>query len=604
MAKLKLPEQLKAWKVVSPADESGNYPIYSVVRTEFDGSKTNAVLTYVSFEGDNYNSENVDLVTDEANFVKSVSKIRGVSNYIDAVVDNIPSKTKISLYLLTTDAKPFGVAMAGKQFTDHDIVDFGLQISEILDKLEQNNILHGNIKPENVFVGKNDRYTLGGFTAFEGTADEPAFLAPEMQQGKQPDYTTDIYSLGLMMYAMANDGKLPFESDTADRAAAVKQRQTATTVPAPAHGSEKLKSVIVIACQPENRNRWKNANNLKNALAAIKAELPAAAAQAQQIIVPESTEFESNVFEEFSFEENENAAVPAPKQEADELNAPNMAKGAAIAANAAMQQAKDAASQEIDNKVFDDYEVHTRVFNLRDPKNAENKDYGDFFEEEVPEGDDKKGAPQATVPVKKQAPASDQEVMNAKAPFRREEIRDDQEPAGRSKSFIFGIIAIILAALVALAALAVFAVQNGLLPFGQEDTRPTAAPATEKATVEPPVTVPTAAPETTVPEETEPTEPTTEEIVDEDVTPFDVTGFYFDYAEEVLEGQGLKVEYGESRKSDDYDAGFIISMSPDSSQTVKRGSTITLIRSSGLTHPQESSSTESSNSDSGEGDYE
>ena len=184
-----------------------------------------------------------------------------------------------------------------------------------------------------------------------------------------------------------------------------------------------------------------------------------------------------------------------------------------------MQQAKDAASQEIDNKVFDDYEVHTRVFNLRDPKNAENKDYGDFFEEEVPEGDDKKGAPQATVPVKKQAPASDQEVMNAKAPFRREEIRDDQEPAGRSKSFIFGIIAIILAALVALAALAVFAVQNGLLPFGQEDTRPTAAPATEKATVEPPVTVPTAAPETTVPEETEPTEPTTEEIVDEDVTP-------------------------------------------------------------------------------------
>ena len=146
--------------------------------------------------------------------------------------------------------------------------------------------------------------------------------------------------------------------------------------------------------------------------------------------------------------------------------------------------------------------------------------------------------------------------------------------------------------------------QNGLLPFGQEDTRPTAAPATEKATVEPPVTVPTAAPETTVPEETEPTEPTTEEIVDEDVTPFDVTGFYFDYAEEVLEGQGLKVEYGESRKSDDYDAGFIISMSPDSSQTVKRGSTITLIRSSGLTHPQESSSTESSNSDSGEGDYE
>ena len=382
MAKLKLPEQLKAWKVVSTLSETGAYPTYSVVRTEFDGSKTNAVLTYVCFEGDSYNSENVDLVNDEANFVKSVIKIRGVSNYVDAVVDNIPSKTKISLYLLTTDAKPFNVAMKGKQFDDRDIVELGLQISEILDKLEQNNILHGNIKPENIFVGRNDRYTLGGFTAFEGNADDPSYLAPEMQQGKQPDYTTDIYSLGLMMYAMANSGKLPFEAEGVDREAAIQQRRTATTVPAPAGGSEKLKSVIVIACQPDNKNRWKNANNLKNALAAIKAELPAPANQAQQIIVPESTEFESNVFEEFAFEEADKSAAPAPKQEAADVNAPNMAKGAAKAANAAMQQSKDGKEQqEIDNKVFDDYEIHTRVFNIRNQKDAQSKDYGDFFEE-------------------------------------------------------------------------------------------------------------------------------------------------------------------------------------------------------------------------------
>ena len=75
------------------------------------------------------------------------------------------------------------------------------------------------------------------------------------------------------MYSLANEGQLPFEeSDVTPKEAMVK-RFEGETVPAPKNGSEKLKSVIVIACQPDAKNRWKNAGNLKNALNAINTEL-------------------------------------------------------------------------------------------------------------------------------------------------------------------------------------------------------------------------------------------------------------------------------------------------------------------------------------------
>lgn len=622
MAKLKLPEQLEDWKVLSPVSENGDYPTFSVVRTDFDGSKTNAFLTFVSFEGDSYNSDHVDLVNEEAAFVKSVIKLRGTSNYLDAVADNDPAKNRISLFLLTTDAKPLREALAGKTLGDAEIVDFGLQISEILEKLEQNNILHGNIKPENIFVNADGRYVLGGFTAFEGTADDPAFLAPEMQQGKQPDYTTDIYSLGLIMYTMVNGGKLPFESDTTTHADAVRRRLTASAVPAPAGGNEKLKSVIVIACQPENKNRWKNAGNIKNALSAIKAELPAPVPQTEQ--QPEKTEFESNVFEEFAFDEANQTAAPKPQTEQQpDLT---MAKGAALAASAAMKQQSDsifadeptgstandakkvedtqtdinalANGQDITGNVFDDYEAHTRVFSLRDAKKGDGKeDYGDFFEKDA-----KKTAPNGNAAVTAAAAAAQSPKHSTDDAEGYVPYDDDYNETPRySKRFIVGIIVIIVAALAALTAFGVYAWQNGFLPFGDgKEEETTAVPTTQPTATTAPVQT-TAAP-TTVPEETtEPettAEPTTEApSYPAESYPENVVGYFFDYATEVLKGQGLEVNY-EYSTSTNYDEGFVISMSPDSNTLMQRGSTVTIVISSGRVGGSQTSSTDATDGNS------
>ena len=611
MAKLKLPEQLNEWKVLSPVSDTKGYPSFNIAKTEFDGTQTAAVLTYAGFEGDDYNSGNVDLVNEEAAFIKSLIKLHGVSNYLDAVVNNQPAKKSISLYIITNDAQPLMKVIGNTRFDNAEIVDFGLQISEILEKLEKSNILHGNLKPENVFINAEGKLLLGGFTAFDSNAEDLSYTAPEMYAGEQPDYTTDIYSLGLMMYAMANAGKLPFENEGLSRSAATEKRFSKVTVPAPSGGNEKLKSVIVIACQPEKKNRWKNAGNIKNALAAIKAELPAQTAPIRKPAAPENTAFESNVFEEFAFDEYNEAPAPV-KQEPpviEEKTAHEIAQGAAVASSAAalasqLGKSDDALNDdktvladahEIDNRVFDDYETQTRVFKINNAKNAGDDNYGDLFEEE-PNSEQR-----ASVSGYNDPNASGAYEYYEKDP---DEENDDQEPAKKNKGFIIGIVVIIAAVILALAGFGIFAAQNGWLPFGKSDDKKsdeTASSSSGSASAAATTPAPTTASSSTTPNTTQESateEPQTEHNPDEEIIPESVIGYYFDYAQQVLEAQGFNVVIGENVYNDDYPDGYVISMSPDGSEPIKRSSTIELTLSKGSEHKTTESS--SSNSDESE----
>ena len=101
--------------------------------------------------------------------------------------------------------------MKTKTFAEDEVVDFGIQMSEMLETLEAKNIFHGNISPKNIFVTADGKYKIGGFTDFEGKITDTSFVAPEVYKQENVDYTTDIYSVGIIMYAMCNGGKIPFE---------------------------------------------------------------------------------------------------------------------------------------------------------------------------------------------------------------------------------------------------------------------------------------------------------------------------------------------------------------------------------------------------------
>lgn len=320
MAKtIKLPADLRDWKVTSFVVEDNGCEVYKVSRKIDKNTAQNAILRHAFVGKSNYTDEHAEYFTEEADFIESVKELDGVSNYLDVYVQDNQNKKTCDLYIFTEELTSLEELMKTKTFAEDEVVDFGIQMSEMLETLEAKNIFHGNISPKNIFVTADGRYKIGGFTDFEGKIADTSFVAPEVYKQENVDYTTDIYSVGIIMYAMCNGGKIPFESDSCDRKNACEERFSGKAVTAPSEGDEKLKSVIVIACQPNNTNRWKNAGNIKNALTSIKTEIGTSSPVPNpDVVVPENTDFDGNVFEEYDYDEFEDTEPTEPQDNFDD----------------------------------------------------------------------------------------------------------------------------------------------------------------------------------------------------------------------------------------------------------------------------------------------
>lgn len=590
----KLPGSLKAWRIVSSEPDGS----FIVSKKGTDGKK--AVLKiYELFHGESYTSENRDFAQNEADFIKNLSKNESFSNYLDVAVSDNSSEKKLSVYVITEQLTPLSEYYRDSQPDDREIVDFGIQIGETLEKLEENKIFHGNINPDNIYVTPDNKFKLGGFCDFENDPDNYDYAAPEIPNNKPADFTTDLYSLGLVLYSLSNNGKLPFEGNGVSRSEAVKKRLSGAAVSAPENGNQKLKSVIMIACQPENKNRWKNAGNIKNAFNSIMDELPAPTAQNTNVIVPEGTDFYGNVFDEYEYDESsaeENSTEN--EQNTEESVTPEENEGAGEAEDTASQDSTDEtetentpeengesesdendndnASDEPDEKVFDDYTTKGKITYINQGKN----DYGDFFEEEKPDAgkdkskDEDKQKTTAFVPIKSNEDNLD---VDSESEF---DYSDPDEKKKSKKGLIAAIIGLI-AVLLALGGVT-FCAFNGMfdgLFKGSDKPQETTAPQTTTAEVK----ATTAAPTTAAPTTAEPTteiEETTSAEIDKFVTP--VVGYYYDYAKELLENEGFVVQMGSYEYSTKYEAGKVIAQYPSEVTIATTGSVVTLDVSAGL----------------------
>lgn len=636
---VKLPENLKSWKIISRLSEDNDNELYKISKKEYDGTTVSANLRYVTLCGDEYTSENVDFITEEAAFLKGISKSGDSYNYIDIVVVNTPAKEKLELFIITEDLKSLSEVMDSKSFDENEIIDFGIQMSAILEKLEANSIYHGNLSTKNIFVTSDNKYKIGGFSDFESKISDFSFVAPEIYNKKDADFTTDIYSLGLIMYYMSNNYSLPFESENVIKDDAIKMRLDGKSVTAPAHGSEKLKSVIVIACQPNNENRWKNAGNIKNALTSIKSE--SITSKPENLIIPETTDFDGNVFEEFEYEEFDSDANSAnevfPVASAIENNTPISEEIQPEPVNAPAEEtpvievAQDENESDFvesnfeveevteifependkneknvtesateipvpeiiekpvsDNDVFDNFEVQKKAKSFQ--QQAKEKDYGDYFEENV------SAQPKTETPEKTEYDVDNDKEYNV---FEEELDNEPAESTGNRKknAVIIAISVIVILAALGFVAFCIISGISGKSNTSAETTAPETTVATEIATTEPVTTIPT----TTV-------APTTISA-EKNVIP--VVGYGYSYAKKLLEQEGFVVQEGNYEYSSEWPAGYVIAQSPEGNATASSGAVVTLDISLGpeeVTEEteavvEESSAIQAINNNTGSDDY-
>lgn len=143
----------------------------------------------------------------------------------------------------------------------------GMDLLAALSECRKHNIIHRDIKPSNIFVTQNSRYLLGDFgsarllekTMMASHKGTLAYMAPEIAAGQTFNSTVDIYSLGIMMYQLLNNRRLPFLDDTfkfSDIESAVEKRLSSATLPCPENADEELGKIICKMCAHSPKERY------------------------------------------------------------------------------------------------------------------------------------------------------------------------------------------------------------------------------------------------------------------------------------------------------------------------------------------------------------
>ncbi len=150
------------------------------------------------------------------------------------------------------------------------------EVASALGYAHRQGVLHRDIKPANVLLDKSGRTVLTDFgiarivseTQFTVTGTlvgTPAYMSPEQGKGLPIDTTSDIYSLGIILYEMVT-GKVPFDADTP---LAVIHKHINEPLPPPRSLREDipaaLEDVILKALAKEPGDRYQTSEQLAEA---------------------------------------------------------------------------------------------------------------------------------------------------------------------------------------------------------------------------------------------------------------------------------------------------------------------------------------------------
>ncbi|PJM99852.1 serine/threonine protein kinase [Streptomyces sp. CB01201] len=160
----------------------------------------------------------------------------------------------------------------------------GLAVLGALTAAHEAGVLHRDVKPDNVLLGRGDRVVLTdfgiaqvegeqGLTETGAFVGSPEFIAPERVLGRRPGPESDLWSLGVVLYA-AVEGMSPYRRSNA---AATLQAVLSAEPQVPARGSGAFGALVMRLLRKDPAAR-PSAAEIRAALEAVADPAPDPAA--------------------------------------------------------------------------------------------------------------------------------------------------------------------------------------------------------------------------------------------------------------------------------------------------------------------------------------
>lgn len=316
------------WKIIEKIGEGSFGKVYKAQRTEQGKIFYSAVKVITipsnagelsSVRSETPNEQSVreyfhGLVEECIQEVSTMEYFRGNSHVVSVedykvveYLDDIGWDIYIRMEYLTS----FLDYCAGRELTEEDVIQLGIDLCKALEYCQKQNIIHRDIKPENIFVSRFGEFKLGDFgiareleRTMSGLSKKGTFsyMAPEMYKGEPYDAKVDIYSLGIVLYKLRNHNRLPFISlekqliTYRDKENALNRRMSGENPPRPAEAGEGLADIILKACAYDRQDRFETAEEFREALEALKYQKPASVKkQPEEPEEPDATDNENYI---------------------------------------------------------------------------------------------------------------------------------------------------------------------------------------------------------------------------------------------------------------------------------------------------------------------
>ena len=209
-----------------------------------------------------------DEVVSEAETLRKLSKLEGFLSHDNwQVVPMESNNLGYQVYLLGSYKQTLEKFMRRNPMTHLAAVNLGLDMCAALAISRKAGFLYVDLKPSNIFVSDDREYRIGdlGFVRMDSlkyislpSKYRSAYTAPEQEDTLATlNETVDTYAAGMILYQVFNNGKLPEQSNSADK-----------PLPTPLNADYEMAEIIMKAVAPDPRDRWDNPMAMGQALAA------------------------------------------------------------------------------------------------------------------------------------------------------------------------------------------------------------------------------------------------------------------------------------------------------------------------------------------------